>query len=168
MNKIKEFWQNNRVLFILSIIVIVCLIIILIVAINNFYAGNDTSEYGQRLDGIEDVPITEKFINETINTIKENEQVKEMIINTQGKIVYTRIEFNDEITLLEAQGIALSIIEMYSEEELAFYDLNFTLIQESSEKGEGFFIEGVKTINGNGLTWNNNYPVNDDEEDGEE
>ena len=159
---IKKSWNENRVLFVLTTILVICLVLILIVGIDYFF-GSTKDKYGERLEGIQNVKITDKKIVELENKIKEDELIKNCEINQIGKMIYINIDFSEGITLVEAEGKALNTLEFFSEEELAFYDINYTLEQESTESNSGFIIMGSRNVNGSGLIWNNNTPVEDEE-----
>ena len=59
MKKIKRFYKEHRVFTILMSIVIVCLILIITVLVQIFYFGNGNDKYGERLEGIDNVKISE-------------------------------------------------------------------------------------------------------------
>ena len=63
---------------------------------------------------------------------------------------------------MEAEGKALNTIELFSEKERKFYDLNYSLLQDATDSNAGFSIMGTKNVNGTGLLWNNNTPVNEE------
>lgn len=163
IRKIKKSWQENRVLFVLTTILIICLILILIVGIDYFF-GSSKDKYGERLEGINEVKFTDKKITELEGKINEDELITSCEINQIGKMIYVNINFGEGITLVEAEGKALATIEFFSEKELAFYDVNYTLKQEATESNPGFIIMGSKNVNGSGLIWNNNTPVTESEE----
>jgi hypothetical protein len=75
------------------------------------------------------------------------------------------MQFNEDVDLETAKGVALKSLESFSEEELAFYDFNFTLKKNTSDKVEGFLISGARTKNGSGLVWNNNRQVTEEPAD---
>lgn len=163
MNKIKKSWKENRVLFVLTMILILCLCLILIVAVD-YFLGSSKDKYGERLDGIKEVEITEQKRKDIEKKISEDETILNCKVNQIGKMIYVTLTFNDTITLVEAEGKALNTLTQFSEKELAFYDINYTLIQESTETNAGFTIMGSRNVNGSGLVWNNNTPVTDKEE----
>ena len=70
MKKIKELWNKNRVMFVLTTIVIVCFIIILVVVLQMFF-GVSSSPYGDRLDNIQDMPFTDENSNADFENITE-------------------------------------------------------------------------------------------------
>lgn len=165
MKKIKQFYKEHRVFTILMAVVIVCAIIIITVLIQCFYVGNGTDKYGNRLEGIENVEITESRQNDFEHNLANNEKVRAVDLTITGKIIYITIQFEENVDLVEAESIALKTLEEFSDEEQSFYDFNFTLKENSSEKSEGFIISGAKNKNGSGLVWNNNRQVTTSEAD---
>lgn len=167
MKRIKNFYRKNRVLVILAGIVIVCVIAMGVVLINYFYSGANTSKYGDRLDGIEDVAIADTRISELTLKLKEDKLISEAEIIVTGKIVYSYLTFNQDASLIDAQTKALQMLEEFSEEEKAFYDFHFTLIQSKTDESDGFLIDGAKNVNGTNLVWGNNNVSTETEEDSE-
>lgn len=159
IKKLKNSWNQNRVLFVLTTILIVCIILILMVVID-YFLGTSKDKYGDRLEGIKNVEVSR--ISELESKIKEDEKIADCNIRQIGKIIYINIKFTNEITLVEAEGKALNTVELFSEEELKFYDLNYSLTQDATESSAGFSIMGAKNINGTGLVWNNNTPVSEE------
>ncbi len=162
MKKIKDIWNNNRVLIVLIIIVITCFCIMGIVMVKYFFGGN-TSSYGDRLDDIANMPFKEEDQNALLSAIKENDSVIDSTVNIRGKIIYIRIQFNEKATLDKAKEIANKSIEAIPSDYLAKYDLEYTLVQESTESVAGFTIMGARNINRTVLIWNNNTPIKDEE-----
>ena len=162
MNKIKKLWMENRVLFVLFIIVFICACIILGVVFKYFF-GATKSNYGERLDGIEAVEITDTMKNDFLVAIKDDELVDNATIDVRGKIVYIYLTFNEGSSLVEAQSKALEALQTFEQNYLDFYDFHFTLKSEATENSEGFLIMGAKNVNGSGLVWNNNTPVADED-----
>lgn len=159
IKKLKNSWNQNRVLFVLTTILIVCIILILLVVID-YFLGTSKDKYGDRLEGIKNFEVSR--ISELESKIKEDEKIADCNIRQIGKIIYINIKFTNEITLVEAEGKALNTVELFSEEELKFYDLNYSLTQDATESSAGFSIMGAKNINGTGLVWNNNTPVSEE------
>lgn len=159
IKKLKNSWNQNRVLFVLTTILIVCIILILMVVID-YFLGTSKDKYGDRLEGIKNVEVSR--ISELESKVKEDEKIADCNIRQIGKIIYINIKFTNEITLVEAEGKALNTVELFSEEELKFYDLNYSLTQDATESSAGFSIMGAKNINGTGLVWNNNTPVSEE------
>ena len=157
----KKLWKENRVLLMLFIVLFVCFIAILSVCLTFFYNRNVT-EYGNRLDGIENYPITTKFKESFENKVLENEHVEKVKITIKGRMIYLHIDFDSEIALEEAQNVATASLENFSEKYLGFYDINYVLVSDN------FTMLGAKTTKIDYISWNNNRDFETDEEEEEE
>jgi cell division protein YceG involved in septum cleavage len=152
----KKLYDSNRTLFILISIALVCILISVVLLFKYFYFGNGETKYGDRLDGIENVQISDADISDIKSNIESNKLVSSASVNVTGKIVYIKINFKESASLVEAESVAVKSLDKFSESEKAFYDFEFTLYQDATEKTEGFRIMGAKNVNGSNLVWNNN------------
>ena len=165
MKKLKKIWQENSVLFVLLFILIACLIAISVVVVT-YFIGDSSSKYGDRLEGIENYPFDEDMQNEIIAQIEENEIVESVTMRVSGKVIYITITFAPATTLVEGQSVALASLDYFNEETLSFYDLEYMIQADDTEDAEGFQIIGAKNVSGTGgIVWNNNTPIEDDEEE---
>lgn len=146
------------------LIIIACVGISAALLLKYFYYGNGGSKYGDRLDGIELITISDDKKNSVVEDIKQRKNVKDAKVEVSGKIIYIRIAFNAGADLDTSKAIAVKTLEQFSDEEKAFYDVHFTLVSEKNEVSDGFTIMGSKNVNGTNLIWGNNNPVNDDGE----
>lgn len=153
----KKLWKQNRVLFMLIIVLIICFIAILCVALTFFYS-KDVSNYGSRLKNIEDYPITETFQKEYKESLLENERVLKSNFLIKGRIVYITINFDDQISLDEAKSVATKTLDKFSEDLLAYYDLQFIL------KSDNFNIMGAKNSIVDHISWNNNLEIKNEDQ----
>lgn len=163
MNKIKKLWMENRILFVLFVIVLICVFIIMGVILKYFF-GSSKSSYGDRLDGIKEVEVTEEIQNNFLTSMKNDVLISDATIKTKGKIVYITLTFKDTVSLVEAQSKALASLMAFEQKYLDFYDFQYTLKGNATENSEGFLIMGAKNVNGSGLVWNNNTEVTKNEE----
>ena len=142
MKKIKNLWENNKVLIVLGLILVACLVAILIVSFSYFFGGSK---------------------NEYVSTLENEKIVKDVKMHTKGKIIYITIDFNADTSLNDAEAKATSSLSNLSEDILSYYDINITLKCDKSENSEGFVILGARNVAGSGLVWNNNTPVESEE-----
>lgn len=163
MKKLKNLWVENRVLLVLFIIVVICCFVMLGVCVSYFF-GSSKSSYGDRLEGIETVQITDDIKNNFLDTMKKDELVSDVSFKAVGKVVYITLSFKENVSLVEAQSKALASLMNFEEKYLEFYDFNYTLKSNATETSEGFLIMGAKNVNGSGLVWNNNTEVQTDGE----
>lgn len=159
----KKILKENRTLFILMIVAIVCIVVSVLLLFKYFYFGNGGSNYGDRLEGIENVVISDDKKREVSSKIEENTLVDSATTTVTGKRVDIRIVFNEKASLVDAEGVALKSLDNFSDEEKAFYDFEFTLKQNATEKTEGFLIMGAKNVNGSNLVWNNNNSTSEED-----
>ena len=156
MKKLKKIWQENSVLLVLFVILIACLIAISVVAMK-YFVGDSSSKFGERLDDIEKYPFGEKEQNELNSKIKEDKLVLDASSRTSGKTIYVSIKFDSSITLVEAQSKALASLEYFTEDILSFYDIQYMIKADPTDKTDGFQIMGSRNISGTGgIVWNNN------------
>lgn len=156
MKKLKKIWQENSVLLVLFIILIACLIAISVVVVK-YFVGDSSSKYGERLDNIEKYPFGDKEQNELKEKIKEDKLVIDASVRTSGKTIYISIDFDSSATLVEAQSKSLASLEYFTEDTLSFYDIQYMIKADSTDKTEGFQIMGSHNISGTGgIVWNNN------------
>lgn len=151
----KKIFQKNKVFIALFATVVVCAIIVIFVLLKNFF-GTTANKYGDRLDGIDNVRITEEKQDDLKNKLTGKDQVENATVNISGKIIYVTLKFTEKASLAEAQSIAVTVLDEFSDEEKKFYDFEFTLLQDKSEKNDGFKIMGAKNTNGANIAWNNN------------
>ena len=156
MKKLKKIWQENSVLLVLFVILTACVIAISVVVVK-YFVGDSSSKFGERLDDIEKHPFGEKEINELNDKIKEDKLVLDASSRTSGKTIYVSIKFDSSITLVEAQSKALASLEYFTEDTLSFYDIQYMIKADSTDKTDGFQIMGSHNISGTGgIVWNNN------------
>ena len=161
----KKFLKENKTLTILLSIAIICIVVSVTLLFKYFYFGNGGSKFGTRLEGIEEVIITDEKKENTIKNIESNEIVEKASIIVTGKRVDIKIVYSSKANLTEAQNIAVLTLDNFSENEKKFYDFEFTIKQEASETAEGFLLMGAKNVNGTNLVWvNNNSSTSKEEE----
>ena len=164
MKKIQKILNENRVLLVLGIILIICLIIVAVVSLTYFYGSSDTV-YGNRLDDIKNMPLNSKLFKDVEEELKQNESVKKVSTTTKGKIVYINIDFVDATEMEDAKVVAESVLALFNDDELAIYDIEFTISSLSTADFVGYTLMGARNANGIGeIVWNNyNLEVEDEE-----
>lgn len=150
MEKIKKWINKNKGLAILLLLTIIFVIILLIIFIE-LLIGGSSNKYGNRLDGIDKVKISNETYESVKKEVEDTELVEKVETRLQGKIVYTTIELKDGITVEKAKEIATNTLDNYSEDELKYYDFSFFLKWKGEEKDT--VITGNKHHNLDSITW---------------
>jgi hypothetical protein len=152
----------NKAIGLMICIIVVCVGISTALLLKYFYFGVD-SKYGDRLDGIEEVLITDDRIEKLDEMIREDSTIEDSQILVTGKIIYIRMAFNKSGTLTDGQNLAVKVLNEFSDKEKDFYDFQFTLVQSESDDTDGFLIMGSMNANGTKLEWNNNNKTEEEE-----
>ena len=158
MDKLKKFYQNNRIYCILMIISFVCLVIILASVIGYFFSQTSSSVYGHRLDDNSSYPLDNE-LNEIKNFFNSNEVVKSVNTDTKGRIVYVILEVNKEMANEDIQTICTQSLDKFTKEQKEYYDIQYIVKREDLNP---YF--GSKSASKTIIAWAN-FSYNDEEED---
>lgn len=123
--------KRLKVGYIFAFIVIIAFVVVVLKLVLPS-AGN--SKYGDRLEGIEQHPFTEKAKKKVIKGIKEKEQVVSCEIDVQGKIINVIFTVNKDTSKDDAKNIATGSLADFSEEVRGYYDIQF-MIKKKGEEG---------------------------------
>ena len=139
----------------------ICIALVLLIIIIVFFAmlliGGSSNKYGNRLDGIEEVEITNDELDTITIEMKEKEGVNDASIRIQGKIINVVLTFNSDINSDKAKEIATSTLGSFSEEQLDFYNVQYFLTRESAgEEDTPYVITGNKHPLLEEIGWTNN------------
>lgn len=150
MNKIKDWIKKNKG-FAFVIVLAIILFAILLIIMLELLLGGSSNKYGDRLDGIDEVKISNDTYNEVKEEVTSTDLTEDISIRLQGKIVYTTITLKSDTSVDKAKEIASNTLDNYSEEELSFYDFSFFLKWSTEE--EDTVITGNKHHNLDTITW---------------
>lgn len=152
MKKILKWIKKNLGLFIVFILALILLIFICIIFIG-LLKGNSLGNYGSRLDGIENVKISNEIYEGVEKEVMETELVEEISTRLQGKIVYTTIVLKSDVDSGKAKELAEKTLDNYEEDQLGFYDFSFFLKWKGDDSDT--VIAGNKHHSLDSITWTN-------------
>lgn len=146
-----EYIKNHK----LTVFIIIVYIIVVAFAYflyKLFIGSSGLPVYGDRLDGIEDVPISE----EQIENIKEEIEKTDFVLKVtkpylNGKVLKVVIYVSDKAGIDPSKALAAKVSEILTEEQKAFYDVevfltkyyNCTLEATGKIDEDGNFIDDV-------------------------
>lgn len=115
---------------IISIFIILIFVLLFFVYKNLFAESNST-----RYDGIENYKLTNDEINMVKDKINELENIKDIDIYIDSKIIKIVVKLSDDIDFESIKNKANECISGFNEENLSFYDIEFfvTSLKEASE-----------------------------------
>ena len=146
--KIKNWANRNKGLAIIIALTIVLLLILLIIFLQMLIGGS-SDKYGNRLDGIDKVKISNETFEGVKKEVTDTELTEDVSTRVQGKIVYTTITLKSDTSKDKAKEIASATLDNYSEDELKFY------LKWKGEEGDTV-VTGNKHHSLDSITWTNN------------
>ena len=105
--------------------------------------------YGTRLDGIEDVQITQSTKDKVVKAVSDSSKSTE--VTTAGRIINIIIKAKDTTSLEEAKKLGDKCVEAFSTKEKKYYDIQI-FITNTKNKSQ-FPIIGYKHHNNEKITW---------------
>ena len=136
------------------------LVIVMFAIFARMIFSTGDSEYGSRLKNL--TKLNKSITNEIIEETKNLEEVEDITIRTQGKIVYTTIIFKEGTKIDRAKAIANDTLSKYTEDIIADYDFGYFLKEnvKQSEEDEtqksGFVTAGTKHPDNKAISWTKN------------
>lgn len=145
-----DFIKKNK----FTVVAIACFLLLVVILFQIktiFFPDMGKAIYGNRLDGMKEVEITDKEIASLKDTIKENESVQKVYAGVNGKIVNVIITVNDDLGLEQAKGLATVVYQEFDKDAQKFYD--FQVFVQKNNDASDFPIIGYKHHNKEGFSW---------------
>ena len=146
----KNFIKNNKVTVVAFIICVIFVILVFAVKLT-FFPNEGTVIYGDRLDGIEEVEITDKQQEDIIKSLEDKDEVKEVSCDIKGRTLNVLITVNDDVELDPAKALTSSITENLEENQTTYYDIQVFISKDNDDTR--FPIIGYKHQNKDEFSW---------------
>ena len=143
--------KNNKGIFIALGIIVVLLLVLFLLMKAFFPSGNP---YGNRLDGIEKVPFSKKDIEKLEDKMDDNSSVKKASVNLEGRLFNIILTTKKGTKLDDMKDYCVKLLELYSEEELKYYDIQFYLVNDD-KKAESYPAIGYHNKKATKISWSN-------------
>ncbi|NLL44243.1 MAG: hypothetical protein GX247_01065 [Mollicutes bacterium] len=118
------------------------------------YPNNRISLYGNRLEGIEDVKISDKKLKESKEELLKNKNVEKVSTDIKGRIINYIIEVKPDTDLVTSKSLATKLLEFFSDKEKEYYDFQVFLVT-NEEDNELYPMIGYKHKTSVGFVWMN-------------
>ena len=145
--------KSNKVLLVLLGILAVCFISIGILFYKFFYAGTSGSKYGNRLNGIENYPLSKTLQDDIKSLYADNSKVGEIKVTNEGRVIYINMDFKETLKVSDAESLAEKALEKIGESNLTYYDVQFILTYSGEEENENCPVCGAKSSNSLKVVW---------------
>ena len=129
----------------------IALLVMIIICVLGYFAvkpllGNDSNKYGNRLDGIEEVKISDEQINKMISELEDKKDINSVKYDLQGRLIYIILEVS--------KGYANKILEYFDDSQKSYYDIQ-VIVKSDSEESEVYPIIGSKHKTSTSFVWDN-------------
>lgn len=150
--RLRKFILKNKLLSVLLFLLILIVILGLVAIKVLIFPSYRVSKYGNRLDGIDSIKLTENRINEVKDKFESVDGFTIDKFRLSGKIVNIYINVDDSISIDKIKSNCKKLVLSFSEDELKFYD--FQVFVTGPDGNNKFPIIGYKNKNSEGLDWN--------------
>ena len=146
----KNFIKNNKVTVVAFIICVIFVVLVFAIKLT-FFPNEGTAIYGDRLDGIEKVEITDKQQKDIIKSLEDKDEVKSADTDIKGRTLNVLITVNDDVELDPAKALTSSVIDNLKKDQTSFYDIQVFISKDNDDTR--FPIIGYKHQNKDGFSW---------------
>lgn len=151
LKKILIWIKKNKLISMLIILILLFIILGLVAIKVLIFPSFDVNEYGNRLEGIENVKLDDNRFNTLKDSIELPENVSFKNIYVSGRIVNIFINVGSDNDINNIKQLCDNFVNSFSEEEIAFYDFQVFLTGD----GDKYPMIGYKNKKSGGLVWNN-------------
>jgi len=145
----KKILKKHKVI----ILMFVCLIVLSIILIKLLDSYNNDAHaiYGNRLEGIDKVKITDTTKKDIEKNIETEGKTEKISVTTQGKIINITITLKDDTSRDDAKKLSDKILEKLTDEQKKFYDIQVFINKKTDEAS--FPIIGYRHHTKEGFSW---------------
>lgn len=99
--------------------------------------------YGNRLDGIEKVQVTDTETNDLIKALKEKDYVTTASTHISGKIINVLVEVEEGTSKSKAKSLQDEVLKAFTDDQKNFYDIQLFITNENKD-AKGYPMIGYK------------------------
>lgn len=144
-------FMKKKTMWILGGIVVLLFVVVAVICVKILFYPSGIGVYGNRLEGIENYPISADKIEEIKGTILESKDCESITYSLQGKIMKFFINVSKDTGIISSQRLGDNIIDSFSDTELSYYDVSIYVT--SSEQSEPYPMIGYKSKNETAISW---------------
>ena len=145
------------------IILFILVVVLLYFSYNLFFTNGGKPEYGNRLDGIEEVEITKADQEKMESEIKKDKGVTNVSFDISGRTLNIVITVGNDVSVDDAKKIGNNSYASLNEKQIRFYAIQVFIKKEDSAKNN-FPIIGYKQKEEKDVSWTKNRAVTSTDE----
>ncbi len=147
-----KFIKNHKVEFALLMVVVTLILVFGIVFCVMWFSGSN-NEYGNRLEGIDKVKLSDGYIKDIDEELKKEEFVKSVKHTLEGRLVSFIVTVEDDTDVTKAEALGEKIIANFEEKELAYYDIQLYLKDSKNDEESKYPVIGYKHKTEENFVW---------------
>lgn len=140
--------KKKMIKYIIIVSIVLLIIILSFIIYKNIFATSNSSRY----EGIENYKLTNDEINAVKDIINELEQVKDVDVYIDSKIIKIVVSLNNDINFEEVKTKANESIKKIKEDNLKYYDVEF-FVQSSNKESQTYPQIGYKFKTNSEFSW---------------
>lgn len=140
--------KKKYIKYIIILIVILLISIISFLIYKNLFVGSENLRY----EGIENYKLTNDEKNAVKDKINELEEIKKIDVYTDSKIIKIVVKLKEDINFDDIKKVANESISKFSEDNLAYYDVQF-FVESDNEESEIYPQIGYKFKTNSKFSW---------------
>ncbi len=140
------------------IILFILAVVFLYFMYDLFFTNGGKPEYGNRLDGIEEVEVTKEDISKIEAEAKKNKNVSEVSVDISGRTLNIIITVDNSMGVDDAKKVGQSSYSVLGEKQIKYYAIQL-FIKKSDETKNNFPIIGYKQKESTSISWTKNRAV---------
>lgn len=134
------------------VVILFIIIMIILFKLSSIFMGNNGKGiYGNRLDSISNVPISDSLKGEIKSNISSSNITKNVDVFVKGKIINVIITCNQDVSSFDAKGLSDKVVDSLNDEEKKLYDVQIFI--KKSKDDASFPIIGYRHRNKDGFSW---------------
>ena len=146
----KKFIKKNKLAVITFIICLIFVILVFAIKLT-FFPNEARAIYGDRLDGIKEVEITDSNQDDIISALEDLDTVKEASCDVKGRILNILITVNDDVALDTAKSLTTTITGNLKKKQTSYYDIQVFISKDNEDAS--FPIIGYKHEDKDSFSW---------------
>ncbi len=145
-------WIKNNVFTTIVIVLFTIGVFVLAFISDSFFANSGNPVYGNRLDNIKTIEITQTNVNNLTNGLKDDKNVSDVKYELTGKIIKITITVVNDCSVKDAKKIGNKTLEYFDDEQKSNYDIEVYLIK-ANDSDKSFPIDGHKHSSKSSISW---------------
>lgn len=143
-----KFIKKNKSI-VVAVLILIAIAVTIFIVKDTVMFDESQAEYGNRLEGLDKVQVTDEQIKQIKSNLKDN--TKSVDVSTSGRTINIIIEVKKDTSVEDAKSYANKALETFTDEQKSYFDIE-ALIKNDEDK-EHYPVIGYKHKTRESYTW---------------